>query len=68
MTISKGIYYFPTFEAARDHARSVGAPTDRIIHYGLGWVIQWRVSGPYVGPETPSLFYRGKQTRGSIHD
>lgn len=47
----KGIYYFASYEAARDYARKRDYPTDRIIRYGLGWAIQLRVSGPYVGPE-----------------
>lgn len=46
----KGIYYWPSFEAAREYAIERGHPTDRIISYQLGWAIQLRVSGPYVGP------------------
>ena len=48
----KGIYYFPTYEAARDYAVLKGFHTHRIIQYELGWAIQLRVSGPYAGPET----------------
>ena len=50
MTTHKGIYYFPTYESARNYAREHGAPTNRIISYGRGWAIQLHVSGPYVGP------------------
>lgn len=49
MKTRKGIYYFPSYESARDYAIAHGAPTDRIIPYELGWAIQLRVSGPYVG-------------------
>ncbi|WP_166297118.1 hypothetical protein [Bradyrhizobium sp. 2S1] len=48
----KGIFYWPTFEAARDFATARSLPTGRIIGYGLGWAIQLHVSGPYVGPAT----------------
>lgn len=46
----KGVYYWPSFEAARDYAVERSLPTDRIISYQLGWAIQLRISGPYVGP------------------
>ncbi len=41
----KGIAYFPTFEEARDV--SEGYEGSRVVHYELGWAIQYRVSGPY---------------------
>ena len=50
----KGIYYFRTFQVARAYAIEHGLPTDRIIHYGLGWAIQLRISGPYAGPNKES--------------
>lgn len=50
--IRKGIYYFPTFEMARDFARKFGYPANRIIAYEYGWAIQLKTSGPYVGPKT----------------
>lgn len=50
MRVYRGVYYFPSYETARAYAASVGAPTDRIIWYTRGWAIQWRISGPYVGP------------------
>lgn len=53
--IRKGVYYFPTYEAARAYAQNRGYPTDRIIPYTIGWAIQLRVSGPYVGPDTLSV-------------
>ena len=45
----KGIFYFPSYESAREFADSQGHPTDRIIAYERGWAIQLRKSGPYVG-------------------
>lgn len=50
MKMYKGIYYFETWQAARDYAIVYRHPTDRIIEYERGWAIQLRVSGPYVGP------------------
>lgn len=63
----KGIYYFPTFEAARAYAREHEHPTDRIIRYERGWAIQERVSGPYVGPSEGGNpgGYRGSFERGT---
>lgn len=46
----RGVYYFETYPLARAYAQRVGAPTDRIIAYELGWAIQLHKSGPYVGP------------------
>lgn len=51
MKVHNGIYYFPSQAAARDYAIANGHPTDRLISYLLGWAIQLRVSGPYVGPD-----------------
>ena len=48
--VSKGIYYFNSYELARDYETLFGYPTIRIINYDLGWAIQLRISGPYVGP------------------
>jgi hypothetical protein len=53
MKTYKDIYYFPSYPAARDYAKSHGFPTDRINSFGRGWAIQWRISGPYVGPNSP---------------
>ncbi|MEE8503988.1 MAG: hypothetical protein V3T26_06015 [candidate division NC10 bacterium] len=60
----KGIYYFPSFGAARDYAESHGLQeelesyidewehwTDRIIAYQVGWAIQRNRSGLYWGPQ-----------------
>lgn len=52
MKTHKGIFYFPSFEAARAWSAARGFHTDRIINYTRGWAIQLRISGPYVGPET----------------
>ncbi len=46
----KGVFYFATFQVARQYALDNGFPTNRIIAYTRGWAIQLRVSGPYVGP------------------
>jgi len=58
---SKGIFYFPTFQAARKHAQDNGHPTNRIIEYQKGWAIQLRVSGPYVGLENGSMAISDKE-------
>jgi hypothetical protein len=47
MKTFKGIYYFSSYDEAREYALSNGFPTNRIIHYTRGWAIQLRVSGPY---------------------
>ncbi len=49
MLIRKGIYYFPSYREAREYALQYGHPTERIIAYELGWAIQKRKSGAYVG-------------------
>lgn len=41
----KGIAYFPTFEEAREVSK--GYEGSRVVHYELGWAVQYRVSGPY---------------------
>lgn len=53
MKTHKDIFYFSTYQAAREYAETNNFPHDRIISYDLGWAIQWRVSGPYVGPSSP---------------
>ena len=50
MRTHKDIYYFERHCDAAKYAIDNNWPTDRIINYGLGWAIQIRVSGPYVGP------------------
>jgi hypothetical protein len=54
MRTHKGVYYFPTFDAARDYAMSHHWPRDRIIFYTLGWAIQRGISGDYIGPASAS--------------
>lgn len=51
MRVRKGVCYWPTFQEARDVRDRVKAehPEARVVHYGLGWAVQLRVSGPYVG-------------------
>ena len=51
-TERKGVYYFPTRDAAIVFARSINAPTDRIIAYQRGYAIQWHKSGAYVGSDS----------------
>lgn len=50
MTTSRGVYYFASPDEARTFAEKIGAPTDRIVEYLLGFAIQFHKSGPYVGP------------------
>ena len=59
----KGIYYFPTFTQAREFARKYKFPTGRIIAYDIGWAIQLKKSGPYVGPKTkkPTITRKSKK-------
>jgi hypothetical protein len=53
------IYYFPTYKDAKEYAITNRHPTDRIIAYELGYAIQLRVSGPYVGSDD-KVWLRGK--------
>ena len=55
MQTHRGIYYFPTYQAARSYALAHNHPISRIIEYRRGWAIQLRVSGPYVGPNEPTI-------------
>jgi len=50
MITHKGVYYFASVELAKDYAEKNGYPTNRIIHYGLGWAIQGGNGGDYAGP------------------
>lgn len=60
----KGIYYFPTFQTAREWAQENGWPTDRIIAYQVGWAVQSGESGNYAGPgEVPTPFRGGGKAR-----
>ena len=43
-SIVKGIAYFETFSEARSIAAKVGG---RVVEYGSGFAVQYRVSGPY---------------------
>ncbi len=56
----KGIFYFPTYDEARTYAWKHDYPTDRIIQYDIGWAIQLRRSGPYVGT-TDQMYYDQQQ-------
>ncbi len=46
--ISKGIYYFPTYQLAREYMQEHNTGL-RIVEYGLGYAIQLKISGPYIG-------------------
>ena len=46
--ISKGIYYFQTYQLAREYMKEHNTGL-RIVEYGLGYAIQLKISGPYVG-------------------
>lgn len=46
----KRVFYFSTFEEAREFARKHGFPTNRILAYTRGWAIQLKAGGDYVGP------------------
>jgi hypothetical protein len=50
--VRKNIYYFPDHAAAVAHATDGGWPTDRINRFELGWAIQIKCSGDYVGPSS----------------
>jgi len=47
----KGVYYFGAYTTAKEWAIAHDWPINRIIQYGFGWAVQWRVSGRYAGPE-----------------
>ena len=54
--VSKSIYYWLTFEAARAYATSIGVELGdrtwpKAIRYELGWAIQLECSGAYLGPQ-----------------
>lgn len=42
----KGVAYYPSYIGARA-VRDKFVPDGRLISYGLGWAIQYRISGPY---------------------
>lgn len=56
-----GVYYWPTFEAARAYCASVGVTLgDRqtwphAVSYTRGWAIQLDRSGAYLGPQHVKL-------------
>ncbi|MGH8654702.1 MAG: hypothetical protein ACREYE_22190 [Gammaproteobacteria bacterium] len=64
----KGTYYFPSYEEARDYASKHGFPKDRIIRYGLGWAIQLRKSGPYVGKHRRKNPLTKRESAKLLHD
>ena len=46
--LHRGIWYWPSYETARDFAMQHDLPTDRIISYQRGWAIQLGKSKAYV--------------------
>ena len=53
MRTCKGIYYWPEFPDTR--AVSASIPGSRVVGYEVGYAVQLRLSGPYVGrPEIGS--------------
>jgi hypothetical protein len=48
-TLHKGIWYFARYEDA--YLQAFARKLDRIIPYGRGWAVQYRVSGPYLPEE-----------------
>lgn len=57
----KGIYYFETYEAAYDYAKSVGVTLQgpfawpKAVFYLTGWAIQLAPSGDYLGTKHVKL-------------
>lgn len=49
MKLHKGVYYFSNYDTARSYARKKNIDYHKIVCYELGWAIQIRCSGPYVG-------------------
>ena len=46
-----GVYYWPTFQEARQWATGNGWPADRIKSFGAGWTVQACPKGAYAGPD-----------------
>ena len=51
MKVHKGVFYFTTFQGARQWAQDNGWPIDYLRCYGKGWAVQACNSGTYAGPE-----------------
>lgn len=49
--LKKDVWYWPTYQEARQWARNNNWPTERIIAYRLGWAVQAYESGYYAGPD-----------------
>jgi hypothetical protein len=49
ITSYKGVWYWNTYNGAKKYADKLGYT--RIIKHGLGWAVQSRISGPYIGEE-----------------
>lgn len=60
MRIYKGIGYYDNYAEARDvnEAEEIGG---RLVCYGLGWAIQYRVSGPYWPERDPRMHERWEE-------
>ena len=51
MQTVNGVTYWRNRDSAQGYALAHGLPVDRIIHYGRGYAIQSRASGPYWNAE-----------------
>ncbi len=51
--VRKGIIYFAEYAEATQfkHLHARDKPDARIVKYDLGWAIQIRIGGPYLGPD-----------------
>lgn len=51
VVLRKGVYYFSTMREAHTYAWLSGHRSYRLVPYALGWAVQRRKSGPYLGPK-----------------
>ena len=49
MKIKKGIYYYEDRKIAEKVVNDIkkNYPESRVVEYGLGFAVQYRISGPY---------------------
>lgn len=49
MKIRKGVYYYKRYETALALVNELQNeyPDSRVVHYELGYAVQYRISGPY---------------------
>jgi hypothetical protein len=58
MKVHKGTCYFQRFSEARKVSEAF--PGSRVVRYGLGHAVQFRISGPYVGPQHIATYFPSK--------